>query len=113
MKYYVFLIFFTVLIQTQRVAATTYLKFWVNEDTSHTLTQGDFFAWEFDVANPGNTADVELWLDIDKSRNISEGDILLELFTQTDGETSGDRRRRRRQPDKETSCTKTSCSRWT
>jgi hypothetical protein len=70
--------------------ATTYLKFWVNGQNANTVTQGDMFAWEFDVAAPGNRADVQLWIDFDKSRDVSTGDFLLETFTMTDGEIEND-----------------------
>jgi len=68
------------------LGATTHLWFWVNGDTSHTLTQGDNFAWELDLAAPGNSVDMELYLDLDASRTINEGDFLLGLFTIIDGE---------------------------
>ena len=70
--------------------AVTHLWFWVNGDTAHVVNQGDTLAWEYDVATPGNTAFVELWIDTDSSRTITAGDVLLEQFTQRDGETDTD-----------------------
>jgi hypothetical protein len=78
------------IVQFTNAYATSYMKFWVNGSQGNTVKQGDVFAWEFDVASPGNTADVELWIDLDKSRSISDGDILLDVLTMTDGDLSDD-----------------------
>lgn len=90
MKNFLQIAFLVTLFLINTASATTYLKFWVGGDTVHTITQGDEFAWEFDVVSPGNTADYEIWLDMDKSRSITEGDILLEVFQMTDGEEGND-----------------------
>ncbi len=66
--------------------ATTHLWFWVNGDTSHTLTQGDDFAWEIDLASPGNSIGVEIYLDLDASRTITQDDFFFETLTLMDGE---------------------------
>jgi hypothetical protein len=69
------------------VQATTYIRFWVNGDTAHVLTQGDIYAWEFDVQTPGGTVNVDFYLDLDASQTITGSDLLLERFTMTDGES--------------------------
>ncbi len=79
-----------VLLQFSDASATTALKFWVNGELRNKVIQGDTLAWEFDVASPGNTADLEIWLDLDVSRSISAGDRLLETLTMTDGDTQDD-----------------------
>jgi len=90
MKYFLQTLILVLFIQLTGVSATSYMKFWVNGDTVHTVNQGDVFAWEFDVSSLGNTVDFQIWLDMDKSRDISEGDILLEDFKMTDGEEGTD-----------------------
>ncbi|MEJ2054431.1 MAG: T9SS type A sorting domain-containing protein [Calditrichaceae bacterium] len=70
--------------------ATSYLIFWVNDVQSNTITQGDIIAWEMDVATPGATVDIELYLDIDGSHTIDSGDLLLERFQMQDGGTDSD-----------------------
>lgn len=90
MRYFIQTLTLVLFIQLTGASATSYMKFWVNGDTAHTVNQGDVFAWEFDVASPGNTVDLQIWLDMDKSRGISEGDILLEDFKMTDGEEGTD-----------------------
>ena len=78
------------IVQFTNAYATSYLKFWINGSEGNTVQQGDVFAWEFDVASPGNTADVELWIDLDKSRSITDGDILLDVLNMTDGDLDDD-----------------------
>jgi len=70
--------------------SSTYLKFWINGVVSDTLTQGDSFAWELDVAAPGNMADVELFLDLDASHSITESDRLMTILHQQDGDMESD-----------------------
>jgi hypothetical protein len=87
MKYfYRYLIIFSVCVLGQNANATTHVWFWINGDTAHVATQGDQFAWEIDVASPGNTVLFELFLDLDQSRDVTEGvDLLLGSFFQQDG----------------------------
>jgi len=66
--------------------ATTYLKMWVNGVVSDTLTQGDFYAWEFDVSQTGGTAFYSIYLDADNSQSVSEGDVWFDTFEMTDGQ---------------------------
>ena len=70
--------------------ATTHLIYWVNGSQSNTITQGDFLAWEMDVTTPGSTVSIDLYLDLDGSHSISEGDLLLETFQMQDGGTDND-----------------------
>jgi hypothetical protein len=70
--------------------ATTYLKTWVNHAEADTMTQGDFFAWEYDVSVYGGSAEFQIYLDVDGSKTITAQDILLIEFEQTDGQTSSD-----------------------
>ena len=70
--------------------ATTHLYFWVNGSQSNTLTQGDLLAWEMDVATPGNTVQIDLYLDLDGDHSISSGDLLLETFSMQDGGDGND-----------------------
>jgi len=66
--------------------ATTHLWFWINGQNANTLTQGDNFAWELDLAAVGNTVAVEIYLDLNASRTIDSGDYLLDTINLMDGE---------------------------
>jgi len=66
--------------------ATTHLWFWINGENANTLTQGDDFAWELDLAAVGNSVAVEIYLDLNGSRTIDSGDYLLDKITLMDGE---------------------------
>ena len=70
--------------------ASTYLTFWVNGSASNSVTQGDLLAWEMDVATPGNTVMIDLYLDLDGSHTINAGDLLLDSFPMQDGGTGED-----------------------
>ncbi|MEJ2545655.1 MAG: hypothetical protein P8Y99_16450, partial [Calditrichaceae bacterium] len=70
--------------------ASTYLTYWVNGSPSNSVTQGDLYAWEMDVATPGNTVQIDLYLDLDASQSITSGDLLLETFTMQDGGDGND-----------------------
>ena len=83
--FYTFLLVVFLLMSFQNVNATTHIWFWVNGDTGNVLTQGDILAWEIDLAAPGNTAEIELYLDLDQSRDVSEGDFFLTSFFLQDG----------------------------
>jgi hypothetical protein len=88
-----FVIFFLVVLfifPLANLQATSYLTFWVNGSASHTLTQGDQFAWEFDVKTPGSTANIELYLDLDASHTLTGADLLLQSFGMADGEVGQD-----------------------
>jgi hypothetical protein len=83
-----FLLFFLLIFLTFSVSdlpAITHIYSWVNGSMSHELTQGDMYAWEFDVQTPGNTGLVELYLDLDASHTINAADLLLQQFEMTDG----------------------------
>ena len=82
--FYLILVLFILLAPATQ--ASTHLWFWVNGDTANVITQGDFFAWEIDVATPGNRVDFKIYLDLDASRDVSTGDILLQQFDMSDGE---------------------------
>ena len=70
--------------------ATTYFKNWVNGTESNTMTQGDFYAWEYDVSVPGGSAHIQLFLDANHNQSLDAEDVLLIEFNQTDGITSDD-----------------------
>ncbi len=78
------------LLATQWVFGTTYFKNWVNQTQRDSLTQGDFYAWEFDVATPGGSASIKLIVDVNNNQIYDQGDIVLATFTQTDGELGTD-----------------------
>jgi hypothetical protein len=44
MKYFLQILIFVLFIQLTGASATSYMKFWVNGDTAHTVNQGDVFA---------------------------------------------------------------------
>ena len=70
--------------------ASTYLTFFVNQDSAHVMEQGDYFAWEFDVSTPGNEVSMELYLDIDNSQSLTKGDIWLAGWSMVDGSGESD-----------------------
>ena len=73
----------------QFVFATTYFKNWVNGSVADTMTQGDFYAWEYDVSAPGGSAHIQLYLDVNHNRTLDSTDVLLVEFDQTDGSSDG------------------------
>ena len=89
MKKY-FYLFILVFLSFQFSFATTYFKSWVNGIESNTLTQGDFYAWEYDLSVAGGSANVKIIVDANANQLFDEGDIVLIAFTQTDGELEGD-----------------------
>lgn len=70
--------------------ATTYFKNWVNGNESNTLTQGDMYAWEYDVSASGGSADVQIYVDANSNQTLDSADVLLIDFTQQDGQTGTD-----------------------
>jgi hypothetical protein len=84
-KLLILLIFLCTMIPVS-LQATTHMWFWVNGEISNTITQGDNFAWEFDLSSVGGSASVEIYLDINESRTIDGGDYLFDVLTITDGE---------------------------
>ena len=71
-------------------SAITYLYFWVNGSHANVLTQGDLYAWDFDVHTPGSTVDVEIYLDLDVSHTLTGGDLMLQQFQLSDGGPGND-----------------------
>ncbi len=65
--------------------SSTYLKTLVNDNEQSTMVQGDVFAWEYDVSVNGGSALFSIYLDIDEDETLSEADILIVEFEQTDG----------------------------
>ena len=70
--------------------ATTYFKSHVNDQVSSTMTQGDLYAWEYDVSVIGGSAYLELFVDTNNNQVLDDGDVLLIAFDQTDGQTDQD-----------------------
>ncbi len=89
-KFLLLFILFFFIYPVSDLPAITYIYAWVNGDTSHVLTQGDMYAWEFDVETPGSTALAELYLDLDNSKTLDDGDFLLQQFELTDGQVEQD-----------------------
>lgn len=87
LKIIAFLNFF---IFTSALFATSYVHTWVNGTQNSTVTQGDSFAWEFDVSRNGGSGQVQIIIDLDGSGTFNDGDALLIQFEQTDGLTVGD-----------------------
>ncbi len=83
-------VFAFILIFAQFAWSTTYFKNWVNQSESDTLTQGDFYAWEFDVSVPGGSALIQLYVDANSNQTLDADDVLLIEFLQQDGVTSAD-----------------------
>ncbi len=80
----------TALLLAQLANATTYFKNWVNGSESNTMTQGDMYAWEYDLSVVGGTAHIKIWVDTNGNQTVDDGDVLLIEFDQTDGGTSAD-----------------------
>ncbi|WP_456441502.1 T9SS type A sorting domain-containing protein [Caldithrix abyssi] len=78
--------FFLITLMGQFSFATTYFKNWVNETESNTLTQGDFYAWEYDVSVPGGSALLKIIVDVNSNAVYDADDVVLIVFKQTDGE---------------------------
>lgn len=89
-RFLMFFLVFFIIGSGSSLFATTHIYYWVNGSLSNSLTQGDMFAWEIDVAEPGNTVTIDLYLDLDGSHSISAGDLLLDSFEMQDGETGED-----------------------
>jgi hypothetical protein len=86
MSKFFMLLMFSLLMLPMSSNATTHIWFWINGDTSQTLTQGDDFAWELDLSAVGNSVAVEIYLDLNASRTIDSGDYLLDTLPLQDGE---------------------------
>lgn len=55
-----------------------------------TLESGGTMNWQFNVPNPGDTAQVEVWFDLNNNGVIDQGvDRLWQEFNQIDGDTQG------------------------
>ncbi len=86
MKKYLMLLLLSSMMLPVNSKATTHLWFWVNGESSNTLTQGDNFAWELDLSSVGGSVAVEIYLDLNASRTIDTGDFFFDTLTITDGE---------------------------
>ncbi len=83
LSYVLFLAIFV--LNAGSLQASSYLTFFVNKDSANVMEQGAYFAWEFDVAIPGNEVQMELYLDVDNSQTLTEGDIWLAGWGMIDG----------------------------
>lgn len=79
-----------VLLGFQVSQATTYFKSHVNGQVTTTMTQGDSYAWEYDVSVVGGTAHLELFVDTNNNQTVDDNDALLIEFDQQDGQISQD-----------------------
>jgi len=70
--------------------ATTYFKNWVNGTESNTMTQFDFYAWEYDLSVVGGSASVSIFVDVNSNQTLDDQDVLLISFEQQDGATETD-----------------------
>ncbi|NOX87720.1 MAG: T9SS type A sorting domain-containing protein [Calditrichaeota bacterium] len=71
----------------QFVWSTTYFKSWVNGAETSVMTQGDFYAWEYDLSSVGGTAHIQIYVDTNGDQTLDGSDVLLIEFNQTDGQT--------------------------
>ncbi len=69
----------------QSVQAVTYFKSWVNGTEVTTLTQGDPYAWEYDVSIPGGVAHMSIYIDVNSNQQLDSSDVLMIEFDQQDG----------------------------
>ncbi len=79
---YLLLLVFT----AQTVQAVTYFKSWVNGAEATTLTQGDFYAWEYDVSTLGGVAHMSIYIDVNSNQQLDSTDVLMVEFDQKDGD---------------------------
>ncbi|KAA3608472.1 MAG: T9SS C-terminal target domain-containing protein [Calditrichaeota bacterium] len=79
-----------VLLGSTSVLATTYLKLWVNGNAADSLQQGDFFAWEYDISQQGGESTFQIYLDLNSNQELDESDVLVEQFTQQDGDVGSE-----------------------
>ena len=86
MKKSLLLVLIVFLVLPISLNATSYIWFWVNGQKSNTITQGDDFAWELDLSSVGGSAAVEIYLDLNGSQTIDEGDHLFDTIVIRDGE---------------------------
>lgn len=75
---------------TSSLYATEYVKLWINGEEGTSVTQGEQFAWEFDVSVNGGTGTFQLILDTDANGLFGENDVVLVEFEQTDGVEGND-----------------------
>jgi len=80
------LAFLSLFLLYSSLSATTYLKLWVNQAETDSMQQGQFFAWEYDVSEPGGQSLFQIYLDLNANKVLDEGDMLLEEFYQQDGD---------------------------
>ena len=83
---FVFLIFFSSQINAQ---VTNLVVNGVSPGSNFTMESGGAMSWQFNVPNPGDTALIEIWLDLNNSRSIDTGDKLWQSFNQIDGDPQG------------------------
>jgi len=75
-------------IMTGSAEGVTSVTINVNGTPSSTMTQGDDWEIIWDLANPGNTAMVEIWIDKNSDHLIDAGDQLFLAERATDGDIS-------------------------
>ena len=75
-------------IMTGSAEGVTSVTINVNGTPSNSMTQGDDWEIIWDLANPGNTAMVEIWIDKNSDHLIDAGDQLFLAERATDGDIS-------------------------
>lgn len=90
MKRWIFLITLISLLISGNANAITYFHYWVNGSQSQVMTQGDLLAWEADVAAPGNTLTLTMYVDVDGDHLLTSIDRSFGSFTLKDGDPQPD-----------------------
>ena len=78
-------LFISLFILVNMAFPSTYLVTTVNDQEQSTITQGDVLTWEYDVSVIGGSALFSIYLDLDQDGELSDNDILVVEFEQTDG----------------------------
>lgn len=78
-----FVFFVLILFSISTFAQITNLT--VNDSTSHfTMESGSMIMWSYDLP-VGDTASLEIWVDVNSNRVLDESDVLWQAFYQIDG----------------------------
>ncbi len=78
------------IMSVQAVQAVTYFKSWVNGNEVTTITQGELYAWEYDISAPGGVAHMSIFIDVNRNQLLDSTDVLMVEFDQQDGEVGMD-----------------------
>ncbi len=67
------------------LSANTYIHFLVGGIEADSMIQGQIFAWEIDVTEPGNKVQIQIFEDVNNDQALDAGDKILEFFYMQDG----------------------------